>query len=126
MDDLRKKIGSIYKKLDNKGNYFGCFEPLYTCFPKLPKYKLPKDSSKQFEFSIQKLEQVGKKVEQKDLIEGDVIAFRLPKDIFHLGIYAGNGKMFQTFAQNALQISRVNFDNHRIVGFYRIDSKFYE
>lgn len=125
LENLKKLVGKGYQKLGKNGIYFGCFEPLYVCFPTLPKYKLPNDSSKHFEFSLQKLEQVSEKIEQNDLSEGDVIVFRLPKNIFHIGIYAGSGKMFQTFAQNTMQISRVNFNNHRIVGFYRINSEFY-
>lgn len=121
---LKKKVGKEYEKFDAVGNYFGCFEPLYICYPMLPKYKLPKDFSKQFEFSLQKLEEAGKQIKKEELKECDVIVFRLPRDIFHIGIYAGNGKMFQTFAHGSLQISRVDFDNHRIVGFYRIDASY--
>lgn len=124
LDKFRKHIGSKYKKIDEKGNYFGCFEPAYYIFPNLPRYKLPEDNSSNFDFSLEKLETIAKKIIKENLNHGDIIAFKLPRNVFHIGVYIGDGKMVQTFAQNSMHISRINFDNHRIIGFYRINKEF--
>ena len=45
---------------------------------------------------------------------------KIPMETFHIGIYIGESRMLQTFHNSSLQINKVDFENKRIIGYYRI------
>jgi hypothetical protein len=124
--ELTKLVGKPYQALDENGYYFGCFEPAYFLYPKVSRFKLPQDKSEYFDFALSKIKFFTDEVDAKDIQRGDLIVLEYPGRLLHLGVYLGDFKMAHTFRNTSMKISRIDFDNKRIIGVYRLKEVYRE
>lgn len=88
--DISTIIGKPYRDFDEAGNYIGCFEPLYDIYANLPKFQLPEVEASYFAYPIFHISENFKQV--KTPKEFDLIVFRFPGNILHVGIFLEGGK----------------------------------
>ncbi|SFI48633.1 NlpC/P60 family protein [Paenibacillus sp. UNC496MF] len=82
--------------------YFDCSSFTKRVFKKLG-YNLPRTARDQAK--------VGRYVSKKNLKKGDLVFFKVPSRgnfIGHVGIYAGNGKMLNTYGSGGVKFTNMN------------------
>lgn len=121
--DLISLVGMPYKEFDENGYYLGCFEPIYLLHPECKKFFLPKNSSKYFYFAYKNIKENCLAISKNQIKSGDIIVFKFPGNILHVGVYLGNNKFIHTFKNSSLTINKIDFENKRIIGIYRLSVK---
>jgi hypothetical protein len=119
MNELVKLVGKPYQEFDEDGNYIGCFEPMYFLYPHLPKFRLPENKEIFFNFALGKIEENFNKIPLNEICAGDIVVFRQPNNILHLGVYLGSFRLIHTYKKLKMMINKIDLNNKRIIGGYR-------
>jgi len=118
IDELQQFIGLKYQKLDAEGKAFGCMAPVYIFHPDLPHYEWPDESNFSTGF-LELLERHGEKVAKDEMLPGDVIAFKIPGNYLHVGVYLGDGKVIHCMRDDTMERCRLSLIERRIEGIFR-------
>ena len=118
IEKLLSFVGRPYEKTNNDGTYQGCFYPVQFLYPQLPKFRMPDtDIKSACDFASKKIEEICQNISPSELKEGDIIKTNF-KDVLHVAIYLGFGKIIHVFENNTLQIGRLkmfrNFQSFRV------------
>jgi|GEM_PF-1329251 len=119
IEELKTLVGRPYTEFDKAGNYFGCFEPLYFLYPEAPRFKLPENKEDFYDFALNRIQETLEQIDCNEISEGDVIVFKHPFNVLHIGIYLGDFKIIQVFKNSTMTINKIDLDNKRIVGVFR-------
>lgn len=122
IQELIKQVGKPYQELDENGNYLGCFEPVYFLHPNSPRFKLPQNRSNYFRFAFLKITKLTKQIAKEKIQIGDIVVLEYPNKVLHIGVYLGDYKIIQTFKNSSLSINKIDLNNNRIIGIYRIEN----
>lgn len=120
LENLITLVGKAYTAFDENQNYIGCLEPVYLLHNELPRFKLPQEPEKCLDFAIHELRKYSTPIERNQILAGDIITFKYPNELFHLGVYLGNNTFIHTFKDSALTINKIDLESKRVIGIYRI------
>lgn len=118
-DDLLQYIGKKYCKLDKNGKAYGCMMPVYMLYPDIPHYDWPTEGKTFVESVLTLLKIHGHPVEPDKIKPGDVVAFRMPFNFLHVGIYMGNDLIIHCMTGETMERCRFSFICRRLEGVFR-------
>jgi hypothetical protein len=121
LDELRKTVGRPYQKLDENGKALGCMASVYALYPDIPRYDWPPADNFSGYF-MDLLIKHGRRIPDTEIRPGDVVAFRLPFNFLHIGIYMGSDEIIHSITDETTEICRLSAISRRIEGVFRWDS----
>jgi len=121
INELIKCVGMPYRQLDENGKALGCMLPIYLLYPEIPRYDWPPED-KFLEYFLAILRKHGKKIELCNIQIGDVVAFHMPLNFLHVGVYCGNDEVIHCITGESLERFRLSMVSRRIEEVFRWDS----
>lgn len=110
--------GVTYRQLDNDGSALGCMMPVYMLYPDIPRYAWP-DAQTFPETVLNLLKKHGQTIPESEMQPGDVLAFRMPFNLLHMGVYIGNDQIVHCMTNDTMEICRLSFIIRRLEGVFR-------
>lgn len=118
IDDLQQLVGQPYRQLDDNGKALGCMAPVYALYPDIPRFDWPPDDDFTA-YVLNLLTEYGKPVQPGQMQPGDVLAFRMPFNFLHIGVYLGNGEVIHSMTGETMEIIRLSYVVRRINEVFR-------
>lgn len=111
LQELIAHVGRPYEMLNEDETYQGCFYPVQFLYPEKPRYKMRSlDDDKNYLYGLSKIEKHCKKISEKELKPGDIIATKYKEEL-HVAVYLAYGKIIHVFKGHTLQIGRLKMFN---------------
>lgn len=114
--DISDMIGKPFVQ-EKDGYAWGCLAPMYEIIPETLSFRYPVSEDKNM---LQYFKEFCKELSPTDeMIFGDILIVKLPKNQWHLMVYVGEGKAVHCTGHIATEIVLVDKYKNRLKGVFR-------
>lgn len=115
-DEIHTLIGKPFVQ-EKDGYAYGCLAPMYEIIPETLKFRYPVSEDRNM---LQYFKQFCKELSpDEEMIYGDIIIIKLPKNQWHLMVYIGEGKAVHCTGHIDTEIVLVDKYKNRLKGVFR-------